>query len=477
MIYRPFGKTGKDVSLIGFGTVRFSAGAELFSSNVDLVLKALELGVNYFDTADTYVSGLSDKILSEAFKNAGDSKYYISTKSMISRDPTVSDVLKRVESSIETLNIDKITFFHMWAVKNIKQYKAIIASGGPYEGALRAKEQGLIEHICISVHCSGNELQQILDDALFDGITVGFNATNYKLYYDGLVKAFNMGLGTAIMNPLAGGLIPSNPEYFSYLQHDSLSTAESALQFVSSHKEVSTMLLGVNSLRDLNEAVTAIENDSPLSSSGWLDKISSAPKMDNPLCTLCNYCNGCPAGLRVDQIMGLYNDFLLSGKSKAKLHSRKDIYLGLSPIESIPCTKCGLCETKCTQHLPIIKRIEEMNTLANIEMEKQKELINKHFPDDGYLKTGIYGLSIEADAMLRAYMFIYGKLPENVEFFDTKPAKWGTSVMDTEHKIHQPSMIREMGIRRILITAVKYADEIIEYLKDYTDDSIRIDKL
>ena len=475
MQYRQFGTTGKNVSLIGVGTVRFSPDQSLFSSNVDIILHAMEIGVNYFDTASTYVSGISDSILGTAFRQIPNNKFYVSTKSMISRDPTADSVLRRVEAALKVLHVERITFFHMWNVLNLEQYKKIIAPGGPYEGAVRAKEQGLIDHICFSAHCDGNEISQILDDNLFDGVTLGYNAINYRHRLAGLQKAAKKGLGTAVMNPLGGGLIPSNPAFFNYLRIRDRSVAESAVQFVAAHQEVSTILIGVNSMHDLTEAVEVIEKEQCLSAAQWRERASLSPGVEEPLCTMCGYCDGCPADLRVDKIMGVYNELILSGGNKARFNEHKGMFLDKSTIDKIPCVKCGKCESKCTQHLPIIERIKKINALADAEEKRLKALIAQYFPEDGYLKTGVYGLSIEANALLCAYLSFYGSLPDNVCFFDTKSAKWGTSVLGTGHKILPPSQIRETGVKRILITAPKYVEEIKRFLKDYIDEDTVIE--
>ena len=479
MLYRPYGTTGKDVSLIGVGTVRFSPDKELFSENVDIVMKALERGVNYFDTASTYVSGLSEKILGTAFKQDNRKELFVSTKSMLSRDPTADDVLRRIEAALLTLNVDRIAFFHMWNVLNIEQYRKIIAPGGPYSGALRAKEQGLIDHICFSAHCDGREIVQILDDGLFDGVTLGYNAINYKYRLAGLQKAAEKGVGTAIMNPLSGGLIPRNPGYFKNLQINGQPIAQSAIQFVASHREVSTILVGVNSLRDLTEAIAAIEKRTSLSDSEWRDKAGAGIPFgeQETLCTMCGYCSGCPEGLRIDQIMGVYNNYVLSGGDVSSFNEQKEMFLKKNPIEEVQCQQCGQCESKCTQHLPIIKRIANINTIAKEEKDRLKALISKYFPADGYKKTGVYGLSFAAGDLFSAYMTLYGAIPDDIVFFDTKPAKWGTKVLNSGHKIHPPSSIKESGVERIIITAKKYEKEISEYLKDFINEGTCIEVL
>ncbi|TCL36128.1 hypothetical protein EV210_10977 [Anaerospora hongkongensis] len=477
MLYRPYGDTGKQVSLVGMGTARLSADPALFSSNVELVLKAASMGVNYFDTAPTYASGVADKILGEAFSEMKGQNFYVSSKSMLSMDPTASDVLRRIEAALKILHVEKITFFHMWSVLDVGQYRKIIAPGGPYEGALRAKEEGLVEHICFSAHCDGQEIAQIINDRLFEGVTLGFNAINYRHRLDGLKMAKGSGLGTAIMNPLAGGMIPANPDYFRFLNRAGNSVVDSAIQFVAAHQEVSTILIGVNNLRDLTEAVSAISRTEHLSESLWHEIVSAIPEPEEPLCTMCDYCRGCPAGLPVNQIMGTYNEYILSSYDEKHFHEYRKMFYGQYPFETLPCIKCGHCERKCTQHLPIISRIEKINAICNEEAAKQKALLQRFFPDESYPKTGIYGLSIDAETMLKAHQNFFGGLPEQIEFFDSNPAKWGNCVLGSEKTILPPSEIKARKVKRILITATKYAEEITQFLKDYVEEGTEIDVL
>ena len=477
MIYRPFGTTGKDVSLIGVGTSRLSPEPSQFSENVDLILNAVELGINFFDTAPTYAAGVSDKILGAAFSQLRGNSFYVSTKSMLSMDADSDSVRKRVDSALKTLHIEKINFFHMWSILNIEQYRKIMAPGGPYEGVLKAKEERQIEHICFSAHCDGLEISQILDENFFDGVLLGFNVLNYKHRLSGIQKAGEKKIGVAIMNPLGGGMIPSNPEYFNFLEFNGNSIIENALQFIAAHNAVSTILIGIKNKRDLTEAITAISKESSYSEKQWYQKISSAPEPKEPLCTLCNYCSGCPAGLKVDKLMGIYNEYILSSYNESHFFEYNKMFLNLSSVDVIPCVKCGKCESVCTQHLPIIKRFDIWNSVLKKENDKLKAILEYYFPNTGYPKTGIYGLSLDAENLMNASLAFYGHLPADIAFFDSNSAKWGNKILGTEHIIHPPLMIRKLGIKRILITARKYAKEISEYLKDYIEEGTAIEAL
>ena len=216
MIYREFGKTGKQLSVLGFGGLRFpydlymtEAGREKCT---ELVVEAWKNGVNYFDTAPDYCESKSEQIYGAAFRCMKD--FYVSTKSTINEDPKADDVRRRIEKSLDIMGLEKIHFYHMWCILDIEQYRRIIAPGGPYWGALKAKEEGLIEHICFSAHCTGNEIAEIIKEGYFEGVTLGYNVINSKFREEGVRAAREQGIGVITIHPLAGGFIPKNKDKF-----------------------------------------------------------------------------------------------------------------------------------------------------------------------------------------------------------------------------------------------------------------------
>jgi len=160
MIYKEYGKTGKKVSALGFGGMRFNK--EEYDKDIekcaDIVRYASSKGINYFDTAPGYCEDKSEIIMGAAFKNMPN-PFFVSTKSNYWSDKTADDVRRRCETSIERLGVDKINFYHMWCIMNMEHYRNVMAPGGPYEGALKLKEEGLIDHICISTHATGLQIK------------------------------------------------------------------------------------------------------------------------------------------------------------------------------------------------------------------------------------------------------------------------------------------------------------------------------
>ena len=357
MLYKEYGKTGKKISAIGFGGMRFVSGEKGYdvAQCAEVVRKANELGVNYFDTAPGYCEDQSEIIMGQAFKNMP-GQYYVSTKS----SKKSGDELRiQLETSLKRMNLNKINFFHIWCILNLEDYKSRMVKGGAFEAALKAKNEGLIEHIVFSTHCTGEEIEMIVKEGHFEGMTLGYNILNFPFRQKGLKAAYEQGLGVATMNPLGGGIIPEKGDYFNFIKSgEDKTVVEAALRFNGSHKEITTVLAGMGSIREVLENVSIGDNMRELDEVK-LEEIKSklSGSMDT-LCTGCRYCEGCPQNIPVSKYMLAYNNSIL-GTPQNALDTLK-WHWGI-PQEGVKaCIQCGICEEKCTQHLPIIERLKEI---------------------------------------------------------------------------------------------------------------------
>ncbi len=364
MIYKKYGNTGKEVSVIGFGGMRFRK--EDYENGLEkaagVVRYASSLGINYFDTAPFYCDDKSEEIYGEAFKDMPN-PFYVSTKSMVHHEPTADDLRKRVEKSLKRLGVEKINFMHMWCILNLEDYKKVIAKGGPYEGALKLKDEGLIDHIAFSTHATGEEIEYIVNSGRFEGVTLGYNATNFAYRQQGIKAAYKKGLGVVTMNPLGGGIIPENPDYYSFIKQDDNDTlCQAALKFNVSHKEITIALAGMGTKEEVLENVKAGDNFEIMTDEKLSQMKSNLSGSLDKLCTGCGYCKGCPKDIQIPKYMDAYNMYILKGQDHV-VNSRLKNHWGVSKELAGECIECGLCESKCTQHLPIIERLKY---IANI---------------------------------------------------------------------------------------------------------------
>ena len=364
MIYNQYGSTGKTVSAIGFGGMRFKS--DEYKKDIaicaELVLDAHRKGVTYFDTAPGYCDDQSEAIMGEAFKQMRYGEFYVSTKCGLWNATDADGARRRVEKSLKTLNVPKITFYNLWCLQTMDDYRKATAKGGILDGIRKAKEEGLIEHICCTVHTSGDETAEIVREGLVEGVTLGYNAVNFAYRRAGIEACHAAGLGVVVMNPLGGGAIPRHPEYFSFLAQGSRdSIAVAALKFLVAHKEITVTLPGFSTTAELDEALLATEN-LPAVDGAYLESMSKklGAHLDT-LCTGCSYCDQCPIGIPVPKLMESYNEMILSGgKDMKRVANQLKYHWGTSPDAAKECAECGKCVPLCTQKLPIIQRMREI---------------------------------------------------------------------------------------------------------------------
>jgi predicted aldo/keto reductase-like oxidoreductase len=359
MIYKEYSTTSKKISIVGLGGMRF-LHADSLEYMAEMVLLASNRGINYFDTAPGYCDDKSEIALGHAFKELKRQKklFYTTSKTMANNP---SDVRSDLERSLHRLNVDYLDFYYCWNISSIDDWKLRKEKGGLKE-LLKAKEEGFIKHIMFSSHLAGNEIETILDENIFEGVTFGFSAINYKYRKSALIAAYKKNIGVTVMNPLGGGIITENADTFSFLKiRDDQSILDAALHYLVSQKEINSCLVGARDINDINTACNAVDSFVQY----HYDEIENIEKNVsdklNNLCTGCMYCKGCPEKIEIWKFMESANYMII--KSNQTVRDRLKNYWGLSIEELEHCTQCNKCEEHCTQKLPILKRLRQLKKI------------------------------------------------------------------------------------------------------------------
>ncbi|MCI9423133.1 MAG: aldo/keto reductase [Dorea sp.] len=366
MYYKQYGSTDMKVSAIGLGTMRYDEEdikADRLEKCAEIPLYAFEKGINYWDTAPFYCEDKSEIVTGIALSQVKRSEVYVTSKTNLGTidagdHPKKEDFRKRLEMSLDRLKTDYIDFYHMWCMLSLKSWeKHMDALYGFFEDA---KREGLIRNIVFSSHMQGDEIETVVETGKFRGMLIGYNALNHRFRQSGIEAAYQNGMGVVVMNPLGGGMIPENPDAFSYLTEGTdLTVPQAALRFVASHKEITVTLAGCTKKEHVDDAVKAVENLEEKPTSEIVKKYEGKGVALNNLCTGCSYCKVCPKQIPIAKYMDAYNQMILTG-DKGAILDRIENHWGITKDKAKDCIGCGRCERHCTQHLPIIKRLKEI---------------------------------------------------------------------------------------------------------------------
>jgi predicted aldo/keto reductase-like oxidoreductase len=362
MIYKPYGTTGKQCSVLGFGGMRFKNIDEQ-DACVEMMVEVAKGGVNYFDTAPAYFGVKSETVFGAGFKELRrlDLPFYCATKTFAS---TESAIRKEIEAQLKRLGLDSIDFYHVWCIIDLKTWEER-KKNGVITTFRTLKEEGLIKHICVSSHLIGDQIKELLKDEVFEGVLFGYSAYNFSIREKAFETISQRNLGCAVMNPLGGGIIPENPDVFDFIKsRKDQSVVEAALHFLFSHERITTALVGFGNLNEVREALHAVETYTGVDEAHIKKIRDSFREAFLDLCTGCQYCDHCPEKIPVPKLMDSYNHLKLKGKKEAAL-DRLKWHWNIPPSEAGRCTECGQCEEACTQHLPIIERLKEIAALAH----------------------------------------------------------------------------------------------------------------
>lgn len=481
---------------LGLGTSRFPVSGpndEIgLERSVKLVVRALESGVNYVDVGHNYSAGMAPQILREAFSQT-EKPFSVTAKVMYGMDRTADDARRRVELCLRSMGLEKAQFFTCWTIWNYQTFERIMQKDGIYEGALRLKDEGLIDHICCSLHAPPEDILKILESGAFEGITISYSMLNASSMQPVLDMALQKNIGVAVMNPLGGGIIAQNEGYFSFAKAEGgeESTVCAALRFVKAHPAINVVLSGISSEKELEENLQAVTGSDPEPAADRLPRVLSAVSGLKGFCTGCKYCEGCPKGIPTAQIMQARNALLFDPAPAYNRSGPEELLYNiqvfrkllhdngwLPETEENPCVQCGRCERACTQKLDIIRGVEDVYQRAAASFfstAAHKTRLRELLADKGYKRVGLYPNGGFSNLIIRLCKEMFGQPPFEWVILNSDPKMWGQ--LADGYVIHGPAEIPELELDMILICTYKFDKDIYESLRQYEQSGVRIERL
>ena len=328
MEYRILGKTGLKISRMGFGGIPIQRiDAE---GTRRLMLRLLECGVNYIDTARGYT--VSEEYLGYGLEGIRE-HFVLATKSM---SRTAEAMAKDIDISLRNLRTDYIDLYQIHNAPPA-DLETVMAPGGALEALQEARAAGKIGHIGITAH-SLETFKMALELPWVETIMFPYNIVEGQA--EKLIAACReKNIGFIDMKPLAGGAIED---------------ARLALRYVCANPDVTVTIPGMADPTELEQNLAAVNDVSPLTQEEIAGFAAVRSALGTQFCRRCNYCQPCSAGINISGVF-LFEGYL----SRYGLADwAKERYATLDKKAS-DCIGCGACESRCPYGLPIRRMLKQ----------------------------------------------------------------------------------------------------------------------
>ena len=363
---KSFPSLNADLSLLGYGLMRLPEkdGKIDFEQAHKLTDKAIENGVNYFDTAYMYHNGESELFLNDVIKRHGRSSFYIADKLPLWDCNDKEYIDKTIEEQFRRLDVDYIDFYLLHGMGKDNWEKALKYDAIPTLEKL--KKDGRIGRIGFSFHDNKQVLESMMQYEKWDFAYIQFNYFDYKrqkaneLYQ--VLEKHNIPM--VAMEPVRGGLLANPPRGFGdefKKQYPDRSVASWALRYSGSFTNTCNVLSGMSNMEQVEDNLNIFNNFKPLNTEELALVKSVRNKIfdvDQIPCTNCAYCKSCPLDIDIQRCFGVYNEYKIMGNEDWYNGQKKEIKeSGRGPEK---CTACGMCVAKCPQKIEIPSRIKEL---------------------------------------------------------------------------------------------------------------------
>ena len=251
---RPLGRTGHQVRLFSLGGQATLEQSGTRDESLAIINAAIDLGVNYIDTAAAYGRGISQTYIGEVMATRRD-EVFLATKT---HDRTRDGSLRLLEESLRLLQTDHLDLWQLHNVRTDEQIDQIFGQGGAIEALQQARDQRIVRFLGITGHYDPAPLIRGINQFDFDTILMALNpADRHHLSFTEellpLAKEKNMGV--------IGMKIPARGRIF---REGGLTSMKDAMSYVLSLPGVCTVIVGCDNVQQLEENISIAANFQPL---------------------------------------------------------------------------------------------------------------------------------------------------------------------------------------------------------------------
>lgn len=360
-------KKGNDISLLGYGCMRFSRK----NGSIDLdkaereVLSAIEGGVNYLDTA--YIYPGSEAAVGEILRRGRcRDRVYLATKLPHYLIKSRAGMEKIFQEELRRLQTDHVDYYLMHMLTDLATWEKL-AGLGAQEWIREKLSSGQIRNIGFSYHGSTAMFRQLVDAYDWDFCQIQYNYMDEgsQAGREGLQYASRRGLPVVIMEPLRGGrLVDLLPEEArALLRSAGTAPAELAFRWLFDQPEVTCVLSGMNSLEMVEQNLVAASAGAPgcmtEADRALVERVKEIIRNRVRVgCTGCGYCMPCPKGVDIPGAFRCYNAMYTEGRASGRKEYLQCTAMRQNPSSASQCVRCGKCESHCPQGIPIRQELQ-----------------------------------------------------------------------------------------------------------------------
>lgn len=360
-------RRGNPVSALGYGCMRFSrkgSGIDYEKAQRE-ILRAVELGVTYLDTAYIY-PGSEECVGKIVESNNLRSKVTIATKLPQYIMKNEAQIEKTFREELSRLRTDYIDYYLMHMFTDYAEWEHL-QKMGIEDWIARHKADGSVRQIGFSFHGDTDMFLKILNAYDWDFCQIQYNYLDEhsQAGRKGLEAAYAKGVPVIIMEPLRGGKLVNLPQdAMKLVKEAGFTPAELGLRWLWNQPGVTCVLSGMNSLEMVEENCRIAADSAPGHMSGealaLVDSVKAIFKAREKVsCTGCRYCMPCPKGVDIPGNFYYYNMMSMESPFSGRRGFFQTMAMRAEPGFAAACVGCGKCEKHCPQHLPIREKLKE----------------------------------------------------------------------------------------------------------------------
>jgi len=361
MFYRRLGRTNLLISEIALG------GSPL--PDMPILLQAIERGVNYIDTSQSYQNGNSERQIGQLLKLVGRDKVQVATKFHLRRNWSEESIISSVEDSLGRLSTDylDVLLIHGAANEENLDDERVLSA---FE---KLKKQGKYRFRGLSCHSNHHKVvKKAVDCGHYDMVQLGYNVFDIQetekevQTYDDYLGASGIkhlislaksnDVGIIAMKTLKVGGKRQDLEKF---KTGTTSLYQAMLKWALENRDISAVVTEMLTYEQLEEDLAVVGKS--LSEKERKNLMRFVAQRSKDYCHMCGLCqSACPSGIKTTSILRFlayyegYDKTELAKKSYSRLKSSQN---------ASACKSCGECEKSCPYGVSVRNKIREVHNL------------------------------------------------------------------------------------------------------------------